>query len=381
MAKRASTKSARKSADVVEYTLPEQELKSPAPVPMSAIIGQDRACGILCNAIRSKRVHHAWIFHGPHGAGKFTTALSFAALLLDDTIVESNAGLYSAGRGSTAQALLATGSHPDLHIIVKELARYHEEKSVRDKKLTSIPIDVVRDFLLGPGNLNATVRSDALAAKVFIVDEAELLNTASQNAVLKFLEEPPERTVVILVTSAEERLLPTIRSRCQRVFFSALGDREMAQWEKSSAPEVAPEEREWLRGFAGGLPGVYCAAAEAGLFAWQQRIQPLLARSITGQYCIELGSGMAELVDAWAKNHVETVENASKEAANKAGADWMFRLVAYFLQSQLRRGAGAAALHGLDAVRRAESEIDSNVSALFVFEKLAGELANEPAGG
>jgi hypothetical protein len=90
---------------------------------------------------------------------------------------------------------------------------------------------------------------------------------------------------------------------------------------------------------------------------------------------------MAKLVDDWAAAWVDGPggKNASKEAANKAGADWLLRLLANFLRERLRKAAplGKAGpyLAALDAVRQAEPQIDSNVNMLFVMEQLSSELS------
>lgn len=345
------------------------------PVAFSSLHGHAQALAILTNALRSDRVHHAWIFHGPPGVGKFTAALAFAALLLDPTTRETTKKSFSPDADSPTQQLLRAGSHPDLHIIQKELALYHDDPDVRKRKLSVIPVDVVRSFLLEPGARSASVPSGARAGKVFIVDEAELLGPASQNAVLKFLEEPPERTVTILVTSSEEQLLPTIRSRCQRVFFGALSKDEMSGWMASVGLQPGREQLAWLLEYASGSPGALTEAAATGMFAWWERLAPLLAGAGRGDYSVELGPAMASLVEAWAVARVEGAQNASKDAANRAGAERMFRLVGSWLRQRLRDSDPTPALSGLDALRAAEAELDSNVNAQFVFEKLASELA------
>ncbi|CAG0955613.1 DNA polymerase III subunit gamma/tau [Phycisphaerales bacterium] len=375
MAKRASSTGRLSQPREVAVAVPAPEPVQ-APVPFSAIHGQDRAISILSDALRSGRIHHAWVFHGPAGVGKFTSALAFASLLLDPSTQETFGGTFEADSQSMTQHLLASGTHPDLHVITKELARFHEDSEVRKKKLTNIPLDVIRTFLLGPGALGASMRTQARAAKVFIVDEAELMGAGSQNAVLKFLEEPPSRSVVILVTPSEERLLPTIRSRCQRVFFPPLGDKDMERWLAGSGLEVASKDRHWIVAFAAGSPGMLAGAIRGGLPAWREQLGAMLEAAAEGRYSVALGPAMADLVDEWAKTWVEKRENASKEAANKAGADWMLRLIAAsargLMTSDRTRAAG---VRWSDAIRSAESEIDANVNLLFVFEKLSSELA------
>ena len=73
-------------------------------------------------------------------------------------------------------------------------------------------------------------------------------------ATLKLLEEPPAGTVIILVTTREDRLLPTIRSRCQRVAFAPLDDQAMQSWLASADLAVDPESRRWIERFAEGSP-------------------------------------------------------------------------------------------------------------------------------
>jgi len=370
VAKRAPNVKAPREVSVAAPPLPPVEV----PATFAAIRGQDRALDILRGSIRAGRVHHCWIFHGPAGVGKFTAALAFAALLLDPTTQPTFTGGVEADAGSPTRRLLDAGTHPDLHVIRKELARFHDEPTVRESKQKTISIHVLRQFMLEPSALAGRMRSQAAASKVFIVDEAELLAREGQNALLKMLEEPPERTVIILVTASEERLLPTIRSRSQRVFFPPLRRVEMEAWLDGSGLEAPPDEREWLLGFAAGSPGVLTAAVESGMHAWQARLGPMLAAAEKGRYSAELGAAMSELVETWAKAFVEEHDNASKEAANKAGADWMVRLVGANLKGGTRAG-DAKALARVDALHQSEREIDANVNLIFVFEKLSAELA------
>lgn len=304
----------------------------PPPIPLASVLGQDRALETLRAAMRSQRIHHAWIFHGPAGVGKFTTALAFAADLLDPTTAPSLSGELAADPDSPVQRLIAAGSHPDLHVITKELARFSKNPQVRERKLLTIPKDVIDEHLLRPAALGPSLRSASRATKVFIVDEAEMLdasptNAPSQNAILKTLEEPPEGTVIILVTSSEEHLLPTIRSRSQRVPFVPLSDAAMRTWLKGAGLVLPQEEQDWLLEFCAGSPGALTLAHRGGMHAWHRKLSPLLDALDQGKYPIELAPGMAQLIDEWAVRWVNEHENASKELANRMGAEWMFRLL------------------------------------------------------
>jgi DNA polymerase-3 subunit delta' len=197
---------------------------------LDQIIGQAGAKRTLERAMQSGRVHHAWIFHGPAGVGKKTAAVAFAAAMLDPSTSADLGGNLVPEQDSAVQRLVRSGTHPDLHIITKELAAMSREDTVRKGKQFGIAKEVVEEFLTEPAGKSRMMPGESRAGKVFIVDEAELLSPISQNTLLKTLEEPPAGTVIVLVTSAEERLLPTIRSRCQRVSFSPLEEGEMNKW-------------------------------------------------------------------------------------------------------------------------------------------------------
>ncbi len=372
---------------------PAEPLHEPA-LPLGEILGQERAITGLSNAARSGRLHHAWIFHGPKGVGKFTTALAFAAVVLDPTSGSSLSGEFAPDPDSPVQRLIRAGLHPDLHVVRKELARFDDDSKVRDKKLITIPKEVIEDHLLRPSALAPSLRNSAAVGKVFIVDEAELLdrsptNAPVQNALLKTIEEPAERTLIILVTSSEESLLPTIRSRCQRVAFSPLDDRAMQAWMKRSGLDADAAKREWVLRFASGAPGVAKLALEGGLFDWHVKLSPMLAKVEQGEFVVPLGATLASLIDAWAAAWVESHDNASKDSANKEGCDWMVRLLGEHLRAGLRRRAsaggspeqGEAYARAIDLLREFESRIDANLNIALACEGLSADLSGvfEPA--
>lgn len=360
----------------------------PAPIRLGEVIGQERAVGTLRAAIQSGRIHHAWIFHGPAGVGKFTAALAFASIILDPSAQSDLSGAIEPDPESPTQKLLAAGTHPDLHIIVKELAAVSSDPRVRDSMQRNIAKAVLDEFLLEPAARTSTAAPGALASKVFIIDEAELIDTAGQNSLLKTLEEPPAGSVLILVTSREERLLPTIRSRCQRVGFGPLGDKELERWLVKSGLDLASLDgatRRWLMAFAGGSPGAAKLAMETGIVGWYTALAPMLAEAERERYPLDLGATMAKLVDEWAAAWVARPghEHSSKEAANKAAARQMFRLLAEHFRGILHdAGAGPRldmAIAAIDLVAEAERQADASVQAVFVMDNLAAQLAGAPA--
>lgn len=342
------------------------------PLTFDQILGQSTAISQLRAAIASGRVHHAFVFHGPPGVGKFTTARAFAAELLDPR------------DGSPTSAQARAGVHPDLHVIRKELAREHEDAKVRERKQTNIPLDVLRTFLLEPASLRRTVDGPSAAGKVFIVDQAELIDPRGQNALLKTLEEPAEGTVLILVTSEEEKLLPTIRSRCQRVAFGTLADGEVEGWLARSAPDLAGHDRDWVLAYAGGSPGLAAEALAANLLQWHTTLEPMLEATEAGRFVPGLGAALAQAVDSRAAAAVEANPDASKEAANRL---WAGRLLAFLGRragTQLRRGARNPAqidraVHALLALQEAETALDLNLRLADVLDNLAAQLAMPPS--
>lgn len=390
MTKKTAKKTGSKKAPrtrVIGRTAAEERatLEFPPPKPLAGVLGQDRAVGQLEQAMASGRLHHAWIFHGPEGVGKFTTAMAWAALLLDPATARDLSGRYATDPDSPTQRLLRAGTHPDLHVVCKELARFSSDAKVRDAKLATIPKAVIEDHLIRPAALAAVMRTGSVASKVFIVDEAELLdrspsNAPTQNAILKTLEEPAPGTVIILVTSSEDRLLPTIRSRCQRVGFSPLSDETMRIWLAGAGRDTTGEERDWLLRSSEGSPGRLAAMHESGMYEWFRTLAPMLEQTDRGVHALALGATMASLVDTWAaawvKEGEKKGENRSKDAANRLGARRMLGMVGDRARSGLSdpRRAGAS-LRAIDMVGRAQQHIDSNVNLKLVFDHLAAGLS------
>lgn len=353
---------------------------------LSGVLGQPRAIETLRASMRGGRVHHAWVFAGPQGVGKRTTAEAFAAALLDPTTAPNLSGDIEPDPDSQVQRLIAAGAHPDLHIITKELAAYSDDAKVRSGKQVTIAKDVIEKRLLTPIALASTLRLGGLASKVFIIDEAELLdrsrtNAPVQNALLKTLEEPPAGAVIILVTSAEEALLPTIRSRCQRVVFQPLDDASMSAWLGRAGLEVDADERRWLMSFACGSPGRALLAAEGGLYDWHRTLEPMLRDAERGVYSPSLGQTMAKLIEEWAKAAVASKPTASKEAANIAGTRLLLSMLSERRRMRLRdaaaRDLGAAEreLRALDAIDEAERQVAAAVTITNAMEFLSAQLS------
>ncbi len=301
--------------------------------------------------------------------GKFTTAKWFAQKLLsaEDTAIES---------------------HPDLHIIQKELALFSESKKLREKKLINIPLDLLRERMIG-GQVESKHHQAAAYltpvlgnGKVFIIDEAELLDFVAQNALLKTLEEPPAQTYIILVTSQPQRLLPTIRSRCQHARFGTLSPDAMNQWLDQADLSINESQRKWIEHFSDGSPGIAQLASENRFYEWQVTLNPMLGELDDGRYPAQMGQTLGELVETFAKSWVDKHDNASKDAANKDGVRHLLNLLAAHARKRLGSCAQQSQdcdhwLGVIDLIRDAEQQMNSKVNVKLLLENLVAQWASQ----
>src|SRR4051794_10964852 len=175
------------------------------------IFGQNDAIDSLRRAYLTDRLPHGLIFAGPTGVGKFTTARALGKLFLCEKPNED-----SPCNACESCRVFDGGNHPDWHVVTKELIRYHD-KTGKSKGI-NLGIEVVRAEIVEPAGHKSVMGR----GKVFVVEQAEVMTTQSQNALLKTLEEPAGRALIVLLTDQAGSLLPTIRSRCQTTRFAAL---------------------------------------------------------------------------------------------------------------------------------------------------------------
>ncbi|MCK5565048.1 MAG: hypothetical protein KAJ07_07340 [Planctomycetes bacterium] len=184
---------------------------------------QERGLDVLQRAYFAGRVAHAYIFAGPVGVGRFTTAKEWAKMLLCEKPKKTKKFADSCG-GCASCKVFDGGAHPDLKVIQKELVTFTKDGKNKTTPI-DLPIAVIREFLIE----KAAERPMMSKHSVYIVKEAERLNNSSQNALLKLLEEPPKHCFIILLCSRTERLLATTLSRCQVVRFGAVDEERIAE--------------------------------------------------------------------------------------------------------------------------------------------------------
>lgn len=218
-----------------------------------ALAGHHEAEQLLLRRVQSKRLHHAWLITGPRGIGKATLAYRLARFLLDCPDPESARARrdLSVDPESHAARWMASGSHPALHVV----ERAFDVKSSRLK--SEIGVDDSRKT----GAFFSRTAGDG-GWRVAIVDAADDLNTESANALLKTLEEPPHRSVFLLVSHCPGRLLATIRSRCLRLDLQPLDQAQTCAVLRDILPDVENLER--LAHLAKGSPGLAVALHASG---------------------------------------------------------------------------------------------------------------------
>tara|TARA_R110001592_G_scaffold55759_2_gene170457 strand:+ start:658 stop:1779 length:1122 start_codon:yes stop_codon:yes gene_type:complete len=214
---------------------------------------------VLKAAHASGKLPHAWLITGPKGIGKATLAYRFArylfqnppdapsaagGLFADDDIpaTDTGQGLY-VDPSSPIFHRVAAGGHGDLFTVELQL-------NDKGKLSTQIRVDDVRaaiDF--------AHMTSSEGGYKVIIVDGAELMNGASENAFLKILEEPPADTIILMVSHNPGRLLPTTRSRCRMLALKPLAPEIVSNLMAQHLPDVGPDEAAELARLSEGSIG------------------------------------------------------------------------------------------------------------------------------
>lgn len=188
-----------------------------APVENRQLFGHDAALTFITETYRTGHLHHALLLEGPRGIGKATLAFHVARYILsnpDPSQAPTIAEMPSENDALIRQ--MASGaSHDLLH-----LTRPIDAKSGRIK--TAITVDEVRRA----GHFFAQT-SGTGNWRILVVDAADDMNRSAANAILKVLEEPPRRSLFLLISHAPGTLLPTIRSRCMPLRLEPLGDTDM----------------------------------------------------------------------------------------------------------------------------------------------------------
>ncbi|MGZ5829344.1 MAG: DNA polymerase III subunit delta' [Xanthobacteraceae bacterium] len=246
-------------------------VEAPHPRENFALYGHAAAEQQFLAAYRTGRMPHAWLIGGEQGIGKATLAYRVARFVL----------AHPDPNSAEVQAAKTLSVSPDNAVARRIMAQAHGDLLVLERTLndagkmrTEIAVDDVRRTV---GFFGSTAGEGGW--RVCIVDSAEELNRFGANTLLKILEEPPSRGLLIVVSHAPGRLLPTIRSRCRRVMLRPLADDDVAA-AAAAALDIAADDAQLLRAVAlsEGSVGRAIALYDGTLLALRERVQSLLAR-------------------------------------------------------------------------------------------------------
>ncbi len=201
--------------------------------------GQDRIIGFLKDSIERRSLAHAYLLVGPPHVGKMTLALDLAGAL------NCTEGEPPCGSCRACQRI-QQGKYPDVIVIDKYAGRDQKDR----RKATEIGIDTVREILQRGSNLPPYEGN----YKVYIIEDADLMSAEAANCLLKTLEEPPQHIVILLLTSQENALLPTVVSRCQRFELKPVSIAEIEARLKTF-DNIDPDKIKLLSRLSGGCLG------------------------------------------------------------------------------------------------------------------------------
>src|SRR6056297_174694 len=214
-----------------DATAPEPDRVEGAPHPRETprLIGQGVAERAFLDVFNSGRLHHGWLITGPRGVGKATLAWAIARFLLATPDPGAQDGGLFGDAPPAPDSLTIPADHPVARRIAagSDPGLFHITRSLNDKTgrlRDRIVADDVRSL-----NHFLHLSSTDGGRRVVLIDSADEMNTQAANALLKMLEEPPARTVLLLVSHQPSGLLPTIRSRCRELRLAPLSPPDIAQ--------------------------------------------------------------------------------------------------------------------------------------------------------
>lgn len=329
---------------------------------LADVVGNAAAVERLCAAVRENRPAAAYLLHGPAGLGKRQVADGFAARLLCATPGGDDAC------GTCAQCTrVAAGTHPDLKIVG------------RDEERRDIRTEQARELTRWLG-----LRPLMAERKVAIIDDAECLNEHGQNALLKTLEEPPGAAVLVLVATRATLLLPTVRSRCQRIRFDPLPPEDVATL--LAARGVAADAAATIAARTEGSPGRALALVDDGDAGLRTTILDRLATldRLAAVDCSSLAQTMAkgavdtalEVVVAWYRDLLAVA--CDGDAARLRNPDVRPALVAAAARTTV-----PAVLRQLECVCDTVDAVQRNANRALALETLLLDLRRierDPAG-
>ncbi|MBD3835511.1 DNA polymerase III subunit delta' [Brevundimonas sp.] len=258
------------------------------------------------------RLHHAWLLCGVEGAGKATFAYRAARRLMG-AAADPARGPLGARRDDPVSRLISAQAHPDLLVLERAVEGGKVKKSISVDQARELP----EFFSKSPSQARY---------RVAIIDAADDLNINAANALLKVLEEPPERGVLFLVTHAPGRLLATIRSRCRRLSFPIWSQDRLESLVRNRTG-AEPEDAAHAAAMAGGSPGAALALASGATFEMDQLARQWVSGDIDRAEALAVadkfrGSEGQERFETLMDRLIAAVRMQALDAAPDAGNRW-----------------------------------------------------------
>ena len=308
----------------------DRNLPPPAAASATRLVGHQAAECAFLGARDAGRMPHAWLITGPRGVGKATLAFRMARALLAAPEHPAGAGLF----GEAPRAATSLDMDPQQPVFRRVAELAHSDlrllrRTLNDKGRLRAEI-VIEDVRAAIEFLHLTPAEGAW--RVLIVDAADELNRNAANALLKILEEPRPKTVLILISHAPGRLLATIRSRCRRLALSPLPEALVAAEVKARVASLSVEDLHLLAALAQGSLGHALTLAETDALSLFREIARLLT-----QWPRFDTAGLHKLADRL------TGRGAEREF--ELGAELMTVIGARFLNHAARGGEVAAVLY------------------------------------
>ncbi|MGF7162657.1 DNA polymerase-3 subunit delta' [Rhodoligotrophos appendicifer] len=304
-------------ADIVERLHPRER---------PDLIGHEQIERQLLQAYRSRKLHHAWMLSGPRGIGKATLAYRFARFILrhpDVTALDPQLLSMNVAESDPVFRRIAAQGHSDLLTIT----RAYDPRAKRLK--TEIGVDEARH---ASQFLSRTAGEGGW--RIAIIDAADEMNGNAANAILKSLEEPPPRTLFLLVTHIAGRVLPTIRSRCVRLELGPLREPEVERVLGDVLPDAKTnaEARTLAINLADGSPGRAIRLLEGGGLKLFREFVAIVekapnleygrafefAEKLRGAQMLDDYRLFTEILDQWLSRQIR--------AAGKGESDWNGRI-------------------------------------------------------
>lgn len=301
---------------------------------MSDLIGHDSQWRQLSSALAAGRLHHGLILSGPRGVGKASFARALAAQIVDPD------GAHG--------ALTRKGNHPDIIVIErlpKEMPKEGEEVDPGAERKRSITVDQIRRLQ------SILSKKPAISSRrAIVIDAADDFETSTSNALLKSLEEPPEGCHFLLVSHSADRLLPTIRSRCQQMAFERLSDENLRNVLQRMLPDSYSDELSALMGAGDGSPGQ--------------------AMEFAGLEIAEMNAQIQAIIGSGDRDNAIRVDMAAKLALKAAQPRYeaFLRRVPSVIASFARGQEARHAAHAVDCWEKA-AELASRATALTLDKK------------